>query len=82
MVKPKCLFRAIFLIAFIFMPLQQTLAATFQGLKFHDLNGNGVKDADEESLANHTIFVKNNDMSSQQLKQLSKSSSTLKGTTK
>lgn len=35
-----------------------TLATTFHGVKFNDLNGNGIKDPGEDGLANETIFVR------------------------
>jgi len=35
-------------------------AATIQGFKFHDLDGNGVKDAGEPTFANHNIYGREN----------------------
>jgi uncharacterized repeat protein (TIGR01451 family) len=35
-----------------------TLATTFHGVKFNDLNGNGIKDPGEDGLANKGVFVK------------------------
>ncbi len=35
-------------------------AATIQGFKFHDLDGNGVKDAGEPTFVNHNIYVREN----------------------
>lgn len=50
-----------------FQPAIINETVTFQGVKFNDLNGNGVREPDEKGISFETIFIRNDDLVSKGL---------------
>ena len=50
-----------------FQPAIINETVTFQGVKFNDLNGNGVREPDEKVISFETIFIRNDDLVSKGL---------------